>query len=149
MRDIASNRITGPEAIMVAAITWWASGRGGIEGEVLSAARLADPEGMCTRAEIPLGEAVLEVPPASGLLQEFFRAAGSNPAVRHMMEQAARSWKTKNGNGKVGAVRSYVARVLAEEAGAIVKRSGVLEERADEIRAVRRRVGKRGGPARP
>lgn len=149
VRDIASNRITGPEAILVAAITWWISGRGGISKEVLAAARSADPEDVCTRADIQLGEAILRTDPASGLLPEFFRAAGSNPAIRHLMEQAAKSWRVKNGDGRVDAVRSYAARVLAEEAGGIVKESGILEERAVEIRAVRRRVGKRGGPARP
>lgn len=149
MRDIASNRITGPEAILVAAITWWISGRGGIGREVLAAARAADPEDMCTRADIQLGEAVLRTDPASRLLPEFFRAAGSNPAIRHLMEQAAKAWRTRNGDGRVDAVRAYAARVLAEEAGAIVKGSGILEERAVEIRSVRRRVGRRAGPSRP
>lgn len=133
----------------MAAITWWISGRGGIRKEVLAAARAADPEDVCTRADIQLGEAVLRTAPASGLLPEFFKTAGSNPAIRHLMEQAAKSWRVKNGDGRVDAVRTYAARVLAEEAGSIVKQSGVLEDRAVEIRSVRRRVGKRGGPVRP
>jgi len=138
VRDIASNRITGPEAILVAAITWWIAARGGISEEVLAAAEVADPENMCSRANARLGEAILRTDPATRLLPEFFRTAGSNPAVRHVMEQAASAWKTRDGIGKVEVVRSYAAKVLAEEVGTIVKGSGILEDRASEIAAVKR-----------
>lgn len=147
MRDIGSNRITGPQAIVVAAVAWWVKARGGIRGEVLESFGAADAHSVATRAPIQLGEAVLSVPPADALLGEFFRAAGENEVMRYMVGQAALAWRGVPDGDRVRAVRAYALRVLAEEAGSLVKSSGALGSRSAEISAVRRRVRKGRGPA--
>lgn len=142
MRDIASNRITGPQAIVVAAVTWWLETSPRLRDLVHEALRSAVPERFTSMHEWDLGTACGDNVAAADAL--FWDAAKGDSGVRHMVEQAVRAWKVEGGlPEKIQDVRRFVRHLVHCEAGRTVKSSGFLERHAAEIQRARRQKARR------
>ncbi len=135
MRDIGSRGISGPEAIVHAAVGWWLTGFD-LTGLVLSALEGADPAEMWSRRPEDLAASLSHRIPWDRVNQHFWRSAQGVPAVRHIMESAVRSWRTK-GN-RVQEAKALVASLILQDAGETVLSSGYLEANAVAISAARR-----------
>lgn len=141
MRDIGSNRITGPEAILTAAIRWWMDQGADIGKLVRGHLAKADPSAFLSRTDLDLGRSLGTAMPTKEVVQSFWDLAGRNHAVRHMVEQAVRSWRGCDTVAeKKAAAREFVERSILTELGSHVKESGFLEENAEEIRRAKRRA---------
>ncbi len=135
MRDIGSKGVSGPEAVLLAAIDWWLTGFD-LTGLVLHALEGADPADMWSRRPEDLAASLSHRIPWDRVNSHFWRSADGVPAVRHMVEFAVRSWRTKG--DRVREAKVLVASVLLRSAGEVVLTSGFLEDHADEIAAARR-----------
>lgn len=131
--------MTGPEAVLCAAVDWWLTGFD-LTGAVLSALEGADPAEMWSRRPEDLAASLSHRIPWDRVNQHFWRSAQGVPAVRHMVEYAVRSWRTKG--GRVQEAKAFVASLVLRSAGETVLASGYLEANAGDI-AVTRRARKR------
>jgi hypothetical protein len=139
MRDIGSNRITGPEAVLVAAVVWWFDQSASLERYVLEAAGRAGPSRFTSRVEFELGAALEPELPVGKIVQNFWDMAGNNPAVKHMVGQALRARKGSDARQKVAETREFVHKVIVSELGLMLKQSGYLERHERSIKAAKRR----------
>lgn len=145
MRDIGSNRITGPEAVLTAAVRWWMDQVvPELRSATTAALRGADPSPFLSRVDLDLGRALSSVMPTESVVQSFWDTARKNQAVKHMVEQAVRSWGAPSVSEKMASARSFVERSILSELGSYVKSSGFLERHADEIRRAKRAAKKAG-----
>lgn len=135
MRDIGSKSTTGPEAILCAAVEWWLSGFD-LTGVVMYALEGASPSEMWSRRPEDLAAALSHRIPWDRVNTHFWRSADGVPAVRHMVETAVRSWRTRG--SRVQEAKAFVASLVLTTAGETVLTSGYLEEHAQEIVLARR-----------
>ncbi len=133
MRDIGSKSVTGPEAVLCVAISWWLSGFS-LDKIVLHALDGVPPSDMWSRRPEDLAAALSHRVPWDRVNSHFWASAQSVPAVKHMVEEAVRSWR---GEGKVREAKQFVASSILREAGEMVLSSGFLEEHEAEIKAAR------------
>lgn len=139
MRDIGSNRITGPEAVLVAMVVWWFDQSTNLEKYVLQTAEKVGPAKFTSRIEYDLGLALGPELPVEKIIQNFWDMAGKNLTAKHMVDQALRARKGSNGAQKVRDTQKFVHKIIVSELGLMVKRSGFLERHEEAIKAARRR----------
>ncbi|KKK75679.1 hypothetical protein LCGC14_2871300 [marine sediment metagenome] len=139
MRDIGSNRITGPEAIMVAAVVWWFDQSTNLGKYVLRAAENVGPAEFTSRIEYDLGLALETELPVGKIIQNFWDLASKNHVVKHMVDQSVRARKGNGSPEKVRNTREFVRRIIISELGLMIKQSGFLEKHEKAIKVAKRR----------
>ena len=139
MRDIGSNRITGPEAILVAVVVWWFDQSTNLERYVLESSEKIGPSKFTSRMEHDLGLALEAELPVDKIIQNFWDMAGKNPTIKHMVDQALRARKGSNGTQKIRDTQEFVYKIIVSELGLMVKQSGFLERHEEAIKVAKRR----------
>jgi hypothetical protein len=139
MRDIGSNRITGPEAILVAAVVWWFDQSTNLEKYVLQSLENIPPARFTSRIEYDLGQALDPELPVGKIVQNFWDMAGKNPTIKHIVDQAMHARKGNSGAQKVRDTREFVHKIIVSELGLMVKQSGFLERHEEAIKVAKRR----------
>jgi hypothetical protein len=139
MRDIGSNRITGPEAILVAAVVWWFDQSTNLEKYVLQKLEDGDPTLFTSRVELDLGMALAHYLPIDKIVQNFWDMAGNNSTVKHIVDQAVSASKGNSGSQRVRDAKEFIHKVIISELGLMVKRSGFLEKHERAIKVAKRR----------
>lgn len=137
MKDIASNRIRGPEAILVSAVAWWADTDPALRDAVYLSLENASPESFTSFHEWDLGESCGRA--VEEAISAFWSRASADPGVKHMIEQAVLAWiPDADVQERIRSARNFVRRLIMTEAGRLVKASGFLERNAASIGAARR-----------
>ena len=142
MRDIGSNRITGPEAILVAAIVWWFDQNANLEKYVLQAVEKVGPGGFTSKIEYDLGLALGANFPIDKVVQNFWDMASHNHIIKHMVDQSVRARKGNGSTQKVRDTKKFAHRVIVSELGLMIKQSGFLEKHGKAIKVAKRRKAK-------
>ncbi|MFA5202847.1 MAG: hypothetical protein WC708_00325 [Lentisphaeria bacterium] len=137
MRDIGAKHITGPQAVLCAAVSWWLSGFD-LEKLTLHFAKQVPPENFWSRNPITIANA-LPLFPWERVNKHFWDSAQSIPAVRRMTEQAVRAWRAKSNSYKIAEVKAFVYYSIMKEVGEIVLNSDFIKENAVVINHARRR----------
>lgn len=136
MRDIGARGVTGPQAVLLAALRWWMD-RSGFREAVLAALERTGAESLWAKDAARLGASL----PAQwdSIASRFWSEARSEEPVRHMVEQAVLSWKAaKRGPGRAGEARAFVLSSMQREAGEVAASSPRVRALASEIEEVRR-----------
>jgi len=138
MRDIGSRRITGPEAILVAAVTWWFDQLPDLESQINQALEKADLNDFTSRIDFDLGNALATCFPVDKVVQNFWDLCKRNATLKHMIEQATRAQKEGAIRDKVDMTRHFVNKQIISELGAMVKRSNFVKKNLSQIKKLRR-----------
>jgi protein tyrosine phosphatase len=142
MRDIGSRRITGPEAILVAAVIWWFDQHSDLEFHIHKSLEKADLSNFTSRVDFDLGNALATCFPVDKTIQNFWDLCKHNSTLKHMIEQATRARKEGTIRDKVDMTRHFVNKQIISELGAMVKRSNFIKKNLNQIKKLRRDKGK-------
>ena len=118
MRGIGSNRTTGPEAILMSTINWWAKNHK-FEKHITDHLNKLDTRKFRTKNEFRLGQILQETGfPLEKVQENFWQYAKNNPVLKFMVEQATIAQKE---NDRVGVSKRFVNTYIQEHLGSIVK----------------------------
>lgn len=136
MRDIGAKHVTGPQAVLCAAVSWWLSGFD-LEKITLRFAERVPLEEFWSKDPVTIANA-LSLFPWERVNKHFWDSAQSVPAVRHMIEQAVKAWRAKNNSYKIAEAKAFIYRSIMKEVGEIILNSDFIRENADVINSARR-----------
>jgi hypothetical protein len=138
MRDIGSRRITGPEAILVAAVIWWFDQHSDLESHIYKSLEKADLSNFTSRIELDLGKALSTCFPVDKTIQNFWDLCKYNSTLKHMIEQATRAQKEGNIQDKINITRNFVNQQILCKLGEIVKNSDFIRKNSSKIKKLRK-----------
>ena len=136
MRDIGAKHITGSQAVLCTAISWWLSGFN-LERLVLRFVERVPPEEFWSKDPITIANAISFFP-WERVNKHFWDSAQSVPAVRYMVEQAVKAWRAKNDSYRIAEAQVFVSRSIMKEVGEIVLNSDFIRDNAEIINHSRR-----------
>lgn len=138
MRDISSRRITGPQAILVAAVIWWLDQLPDLESHINKALEKADLDDFTSRVDLDLGNALATCFPVDKTVQNFWDLCKRNATLKHMIEQATKAQREDTLQDKIDTTRHFVNKQILCALGEIVKQSNFIKKNSAKIKKLRR-----------
>lgn len=132
MKELSSNSISGPEAVVTAAIQWWLDTHPNIletcarRSEDLSRTPLKSFKDEDI-GQVVWGEETFEI-----ILRRFWQDIRLDAGVKHMIQLAVQAWQVKKGQSGVSAARTFVRLSMSRLFGRVVKAQPSFKKLVDE-----------------